>query len=330
MSSWILGRAGLGYDGTERERGVGQTVDYEPLGLHHQQAYRTLWGRCAQRSSDQSFLVLWAWNETLGYQVAPGEDLLWIRQLRPDPVYLPPVGGWDREDWASRLLEAVGEEARFLCVPEALVRVWQDRLGGRIRVREDRDAFEYLHRVEELADLKGNRYMRKRNHINRFRRTHAYRYLPLEEGLIPRVAELQRIWCEERECRDRFLLWGEHRGILRVLEDWGRLEGLLGGALEVEGRLVAYTLGEDLGDRTLMIHFEKACPRVPDAYQVIHRDFLDRHRDRFDVVNREEDMGDPGIREAKMSYLPFDFLRKYQVEWSLRGFAEDSDSTREG
>ena len=306
-------------------------LDYEPLRRDLQGIYRSLWGRCLERSSDHSFAVLWAWDEALGYETALFRDLIWIRQLRPEPVCLAPVGEWRRDDWDRLLAEAVGERGTFLAVPESLARLWADQLGNRVRLREDRDSFEYLHRVQDLADLKGNRYMRKRNRINRFLRTHRYRYLPLTDDLVPRVMELQVQWCGKRDCQDDFLLWGEHRGILRVLGDLDWLEGLFGGCLEVEGSLVAYTLGEDLGDRNLMIHFEKGCPGVPDSYQVIHRDFLAQHRDRFDVVNREEDMGDPGLREAKMSYLPFGFLRKYRVEWDVRGFPdEDEGSDGEG
>lgn len=89
--------------------------------------------------------------------------------------------------------------------------------------------------------------------------------------------------------------------------------------MEVSGSIVAYAMGEGVGD-VLYVHFEKADPSYASAYQVINREFALHNLDRFKVINREEDMGDPGLREAKMSYLPMGFVKKYRVFWNANGF----------
>ncbi len=91
---------------------------------------------------------------------------------------------------------------------------------------------------------------------------------------------------------------------------------MIGGAIEVMGHIVAYTIAEIVGD-TLMIHFEKASLEYNAAYQVINHEFLVHEGAPYKCVNREEDMDDPGLRDAKMSYHPCGFVKKYTVRINL-------------
>jgi hypothetical protein len=81
--------------------------------------------------------------------------------------------------------------------------------------------------------------------------------------------------------------------------------------------MVGYTIAEDLGDRTVVIHFEKGIDRYKGVYQAVNQMFLAHNAQRFDTVNREQDMGMPGLRRAKETYHPVRFLKKYLIR--LRG-----------
>ena len=78
--------------------------------------------------------------------------------------------------------------------------------------------------------------------------------------------------------------------------------------------LVAYAVGALLAPTTLVVHFEKGDTALRGVYQAINQTFV-RHHARFPVslVNREEDLGDPGLRQAKLSYRPVDFVRKERI-----------------
>jgi len=91
------------------------------------------------------------------------------------------------------------------------------------------------------------------------------------------------------------------------------LTGLTGGALLVDDQMVAYTIAETLPDETLLIHFEKGNPDYKGVYQAINQMFLSRAEHPASIVNREQDLGDVGLRRAKLSYHPVDFLKKYRV-----------------
>ena len=87
----------------------------------------------------------------------------------------------------------------------------------------------------------------------------------------------------------------------------------MGGAIFVDHQMATYTVAEDFGDRTLLIHFEKGDPGYKGVYQAINQFFLDSVKDRFTVVNREQDLGSEGLRKAKLSHHPIDFVRKFKT-----------------
>ncbi len=288
---------------------------FKPLELSMLADYKKYWLRCSEYSSDQSFVVLWSWTHFFGYEACWERDLVWMRQTRPDLKWLAPAGDWHRGDWAETLERVVGPEATFVDVPKSLVEIWQAQLGSKITAEADRDSFEYLYNVEELATLVGNKHMRRRNKVNQFRRNYSAQYLTLTPEMTPRVVELQKLWCQEEQCKETDMLDAESEGIYHVLEHWQEL-GLMGGAIEYEGRLIAYTLAEPVTPDLIMIHYEKALPEFPQAYQVINKDFLFYDARSYKIANREEDMGDPGLRHAKMAYAPCGFVEKYTVRWN--------------
>jgi hypothetical protein len=85
--------------------------------------------------------------------------------------------------------------------------------------------------------------------------------------------------------------------------NWDKLNGLTGGAILVDQIIVAYTVAEKLTDDTVLIHYEKGCPDHKGAHLT----------EDFKWVNREQDLGEEGLRKAKLSYNPVDFLRKYRA-----------------
>jgi hypothetical protein len=284
--------------------------------------YLDFWRAAPQKSSDYSAGVLLCWERALGYQFAFEEDegIVWIKGGSPAEHYLAPVGKWDAHgDWDEIIGARFGRESVFQIVPEKLVDIWRDQLGDAIEAEENRASWEYLHRVPDLASLSGNKYMRKRNRINQFSKQNPYTYIAITGEVIPRIAEFQREWCESYRVFDASgSIEMESDGIIRnILGNWGSLPRMMGGAIEVMGRIVAYTIAEEADDETIMIHFEKASLDFNAAYQVINHEFLLHEGSRYETVNREEDMADPGLRDAKLSYHPSDFVKKYTVRIRL-------------
>ena len=108
-------------------------------------------------------------------------------------------------------------------------------------------------------------------------------------------------------------LAGEDIAIQNAFDRWEDFR-LSGGMLKVDGEIVAYTIAEELDGENIDIRFEKAIPEYAGSYQAINNIFLKEQCQNYTWVNREEDMGEPGLREAKMSYNPAFMLEKFQME----------------
>lgn len=283
---------------------------FEPIDLARQTDYRRLLNRCPQPGSEVSFGNLWAWAEAYGLQWAWEAGLVWLRQTRPERRCWAPVGDWEAVDWAAARLPG-GDE--FVRVPECLADRWQAAWAGRVTVTEARDQWDYLYAAAELRELAGNRYHKKKNLLNQFLKKIPHTYHALGPEHIAGALDMQEAWCTWRECDSSVSLTAENRAVERLLRDWQRIPGLLGGALVVDGRMVAYTVAEPLSSDTLVIHFEKADPAYKGVYQAINQQFLVHADPIFTRVNREQDLGDEGLRKAKRSYHPVDFVRKCTV-----------------
>ncbi len=224
------------------------------------------------------------------------------------------MGPWEEVPWEEVLPRHFPDGAKFLFAPDGFAEVLARSLGPSVVCIEDRDQWEYIHSVQELTALKGNRFSRKRSHIQQFVKKHPFTYRSIRERDAEPLLECQRLWMAEHAPSPQLEM--ENEAIGEMLAQWRNIPGLLGGLLDVGGRVVAYTVAEVLSSDTIMIHFEKALLAYNGAYQAINRMFLANDCASFSTVNREEDLGEQGMRVAKMSYNPIGFLRKYIVTWT--------------
>jgi uncharacterized protein len=288
-------------------------MQFEPITINRQTEYLKLFRKCPQKTSDYSFINLWGWAEEYGLQWAWKDELVWIRQTIPAVRLWAPIGPWFEIPWNKRFAEYWRSGDAFHRIPEKLIQVWEKEIGQPVVVDEDRDQFDYLYDYQDLVDLKGNRFHKKKNLLNQFRKNYEYRFIPFRQDLIDRALAMQESWCTWRDCESSDSLSAENRVIERILNHWEELTGIHGGAILVDDSLVAYTIAENLSEDTLVIHFEKGSPEYRGVYQAIHQMFLESLSPGIQWVNREQDLGDEGLRKAKMSYNPVDFLKKYKM-----------------
>jgi hypothetical protein len=293
------------------------TPDFEPIQLDRQHAFQELLAKCPQISSDYSFANLWGWAQEHDLRWAWSDELVWIRQGSPREVFWAPVGPWNRIDWAAQGDWMAGR--RFDRVPEALAQLWRNAFGTRIRIKESRGHWDYLYRIEELTALSGNRFHKKKNLLNQFKKKYAFRYEPFGPHMVELAFEMQDDWCTWRDCEAHDALAAENRVIRKVLAKWHRLEVLMGGAILIDGAMVAYTIAEPLSTDTIVIHFEKGDPSYKGVYQAINQQFLAHLTDGFQLVNREQDLDNEGLRKAKESYNPVGYLKKFSAAFPPGG-----------
>ncbi len=278
-----------------------------------QKLIRNYLKKCSQITSDYTFLNLWGWQDIYKLDFLFHEELIWIRENRENKKFWAPIGNWEDLDWMKYYEFLKGNT--FIRVPERLVDLWKRYFIDKMMVIEDRDNWDYIYLVDELIQLKGNRFHKKKNLLKQFKKKYGYRFVTLEDRWIEEAENFQVDWCYYKDCENKKILIEENRVILNVLENWSRFEKIVGGGLVVDDRLVAYTVAEPADEDTLVIHFEKGCPTYKGIYQAINNIFLKECARNYIYVNREQDLGDKGLRQAKLSYNPCCFLKKYVVKF---------------
>ena len=186
----------------------------------------------------------------------------------------------------------------------------------RITTEPVRDQYDYIYRRTDLATLHGKHLDAKRNHIHRFRAEHPdFEYRPLTPELFDECRRLTEIWQEEKNQsgngNKNETIDAEHRGMETIFSNWDAL-GMTGGSIFVDGRMVAFTYGSAVTTDTLDVCVEKADRHVEGAFAIINQQFAEHLPEQYVYLNREEDMGILGLRQAKLSYHP-EILLTYNV-----------------
>ncbi|MDO8281193.1 MAG: phosphatidylglycerol lysyltransferase domain-containing protein [Thermodesulfovibrionia bacterium] len=262
-------------------------------------------------ASEYTFTNLFAFKGTYDFKVSILNDSLIILKNRHPISLFCPVSDTPDLQRLFGYMKGQGAEPCFERVPESFVK---KHLEGdeRYICLEERDQFDYLHDVQELIDLKGRRFHDKKNRVNRFRSEYKYEYQTLTAELVDECIEFEDYWCEVRECEKYYGLDRERCAIFAMLRNFKYLN-LKGGVIRIDNRIAALTIAEQFLSDTIVIHVEKANPDIQGLYQVINQEFLMHEAGDVKFVNREQDLGIKGLRDAKMSYHPVKFIKKYRV-----------------
>lgn len=291
--------------------------DFRPITLDDRDAIVPMIRRYQSEVSEWTFTNLFMWRDHYRFQWSIYEDWLIVMgdQDGDGAFAMQPLGPPSRRDVVNLLLTWLKEERG---APEPSIEradnLLVKELEGAPGLRIDplRDHFDYVYSREDLCQLAGNRYRTKRNHINKVNRTYAFEFGPLEERHLDACLELQSNWCQIRRCDEDLSLLGEWDAIQEVLKNFTVLD-LNGGVITINGKVEAFTVGEMLNDTTAVIHIEKANPEIGELYTVINRECAEKCWGGVPYINREQDLGIPGLREAKSSYHPHHMVEKYRI-----------------
>jgi len=291
-------------------------MDFEPLTLRETGRVRPLFHALRSRTCDFSVGGMFMWRDFYHIEFALEQGAFFSRLYGEagDVYYNLPISD-DVEGALHGLVNqetADGGTVRFCTVPEEYIPLFT-RLEREVSVSEQPEFFDYLYRAEDLAGLSGKKYSGQRNQISQFKRSCAtWEFKPLEQGDVGRV----RAFFQGRylgAASDGAFEREENAKVLEVLDHLDAY-GMQGGFLTADGKVVGFSLHEIVGD-TMFTHIEKADRRVKGAYQMLVNQAVAAFAgDGVLYINREEDMGDPGLRTSKMSYHPLKLLKKYTIE----------------
>jgi len=229
----------------------------------------------------------------------------------PDNVFfLPPIG-----QNPSKIIREVFDAVKNIeihRVPEVITEKINDNdtlSDLNIEILEDRNNWDYDYDKEAIINLTGNKHRQNRRWLNKFLESYNYEFNLLSEDWIDKCKELQLEWCIMRGCEEDESLADENIAINEALDNFSELK-YKGGIICVDNNCAAYTFGEMLNKNTMVVHIEKAHMEYEGSYQAINNFFLKNCCDNAIFVNREQDLGVPGLRRAKESYKPFRMVKK--------------------
>lgn len=282
---------------------------------------------CPTRACEYNFTTIYLWGCNFQKKIARMGDRLVMRLFEgTETRYLFPVGTGPLapvvEAMAEDSLSFGGTPLQIICAPQDFCDQLEEAMPGRFRFEEDRKAYDYIYTVDKLADLKGKKLHGKRNHIHRFDENYPdWIFEPLTAANLPECAAMDNEWFTRRDGEvsdeEKRQLGYENDAVHDALEHFDDL-GLAGGLVRAGGKVVAFAVGDRLGNDAFDVHFEKAFGDIQGAYTVINREMARYVREHYPDVaylNREDDVGIEGLRKAKLSYYPDILLEKYTAYW---------------
>ena len=290
-------------------------IDFQPLTLADRSRCEQYLLDGVERGCEYSFANLYLWGRQRCAEVCG--QLVLFSQFNRRTVYPFPAGSADKK----RALDAIIADSRERDIPCRITGLNQENIAyiqqvypGQFRFHCDRDSYDYVYDIHDLADLKGRKYQKKRNHFNRFRDAFPYYTVePLSAQNISAVTEMAEAWYEDRLREDPQGDYHMERAALKKALTHCEALGMEGLVLRDGENILAFTLGSRLSDNTYDIHFEKARQDIDGAYTVINCEFARYLRDRHPelaFLNREDDLGLEGLRKAKLSYYPHHLVEK--------------------
>jgi len=273
------------------------------------------------RTCDFTIGGLYMWIDYFNYEYCIYKNTLFIKGHQEDDLrkvaFAFPIGELPLMDALCLLKQYCSHENIKLtlsAVPEeGMMQIKELAVDCNISKLEDWS--DYIYDSKSLATLVGHKYNKKRNRVNKFEKTYpGYSYEKITPDNIKEIRSFFTDYIKNNEKTNPMSQY-ENKMVLSILDNYF-VFGFSGGVIRVNGEIIAFTVGEVIGD-TLYVHIEKALYNYVGAYEIINMKFADdilHDKENILFINREEDVGDPGLRKAKMAYHPVKLLDKYNIE----------------
>ena len=273
---------------------------------------------------ERTFANVYLWSRQYKVKYAILHNALVFRDEGDGHTYAYPVGKPEAVKAALEELMKICEdedcEFGLYCVTPENFSQMEEWYPGQFRIEYDRDQADYIYETEKLATLAGKKLHGKRNHINKFKSLFEDRwsYESMTKDNLEECFQMALKWRTENDCEDDDEKRGEMCVALNSLRLFEELH-LTGGVLRIDGKVVAFTIGEPICEDTYVVHIEKAYADVQGAYTMINQQFVEHECMNYKYVNREDDTGAEGLRKAKLSYRPAFMVEKGDVTEKAQG-----------
>ena len=273
-----------------------------------------------------SALYMWrdinqfSWDMMGDYMCMSGVSHLELEQGIELPFMFPPLtrtGEYDRDSLRSAIyqardfFESKGHPFSLRLVPFHILEIIKEAVPE-LKWEDDRPNYDYIYLTKDLIDLAGRDYHKKKNHLNYFKKTYEYEYVKMTSDMADEAMQFIDEFNRRKDipAHEMELLKMEEEAMDDVFRNLEAV-GYEAGAIRIGGKIEAIAVGGRLGTKMITEHVEKANVEYRGLYQAINNEFCKHVASWAKYINREEDMGIPNLRKAKLSYRPCKLLEKY-------------------
>lgn len=257
-------------------------------------------------------MFIWAGDGFITYGLTEGCLVLFFQGKKQPLSASYPVGKGDKRAAVlsvSSFLEKQGFRPVFRNLSDYMVQELEVMFPGCFEFVEDRNTADYIYETEKMITLSGKKLHAKRNHFNYFKNNYSYEYKTLTQADMPACMSLFDAWVAEKGGEED--MTASRNAAVKLLEHFDDLP-VRGGGIYLDGKLSAFSIGEPVSEDTALIHVEFALD-YRGLFNVINSEFCAHEWTNFKYVNREEDMGLPGLRQTKLAYRPAYLLEKFNA-----------------
>ena len=289
--------------------------DFKRISLDDKSVFDKHYANYPPVHSDNLFTTMISWMDYSDYHYALVDDnIVIMTQLNAEIRFRPPSGKPNIDLLRQVLTLAIKEGSDYpFGVIEAEKKEWISKNFPKLKFLEHRDYFDYVYLSSDLAELPGTSYRKIRNRLNKFKRNYSYTTEAISEENTDEVNEFLKRWCLWKDCESDVVLENEKKAILYSMAHFFDL-ALLGLVIRINENIEAVAVYEKMNSSTALVHYEKGSPDYDGIYKAINMETAKVLQKDFTFINREEDMGIPGLRQAKMSYRPHHMVEVFHVE----------------
>lgn len=261
------------------------------------------------------FTNFYIWKESFDLECSISENVIFVRgKLKDKRFYFMPIAEEGYMDEAlETLIRMEGNSLLIKCGNDVILKEVGKETLDKFRIDDDFEINDYFYNASDLINLKGKKYHQKRNHINKFKSLYEYEFVPITEKDAEKCLELNELWKNSKE-ENSIHMQSETIAMRNAMENLSYL-GLTGAMIIIDGDIKAFTVGEVVHKNLGIVHFEKADISYNGIYPAINQMFAEYAFSDVNFINRQDDMGLPGLRKSKKSYHPVKMINKYMLRY---------------
>lgn len=295
-------------------------LKFKALGLSDREVFLPYLNPYKFNTYEYSFLTLYLWKDYCKVEYAILEDAMIIRKTedKKGSYYMQPLG-YSEESLPkiiAKLRQMKEKDSRmkslFRDIEEPFLLRLQGIYGSSVIYAEDTNNFDYIYETQRLIDLSGEKLHKRKNQYNQFIKKYKYELKDIHDpSVVEDCLHLARCWFEDTKVKHRECVF-ELDGIGNIFNHLGFLNAC-GMVVYVDGKIAGFTIGEKVSSQMAIIHVEKGDTNYKGIYAFINKTFAQKYLHDMTYINREEDLGIPELRKAKLAYDPLKLAKKYIV-----------------